>query len=370
MTVSHLNSFLGRLPYDVRLELYSYITLPPFEGWSDYSGLWLSCRQLYEEVDREGTRQLRIYLQSISGYDSIKSDHDGTPEGCSDGAEQHLSLEFEAPSSIFGFPPIGVKIPFLLPPVEHDWQLQGPPPRICGNGVRAIMRLGPQNPKYHKMMTRWEQGRQEALYKRRVSKLLEPIGWLHRLHVNIKVCLLADESTATRITKEATFDKQLVFRPELASTALGQMLDIYVHQLSDQSSERMRCWSEDWAFYTHTIDMAWDFTSHDPEVREQHQWRPHYGGDECRENKLSYTGDRREGTVHMTFDVGTYVQMRVSEVQGQIEAMIAEGRAERDKAMLDRFKETLAQNKKKLRKLGISGREPESGDSRSGSTRV
>lgn len=70
----------------------------------------------------------------------------------------------------------------------------------------------------------------------------------------------------------------------------------------------MRCWSEDWAFHTQTIDMAWDFTSRDPDMRKQHQWCPNHGGYVCRENKLSYTGDRQEGSVHMTFDVGTYCQ--------------------------------------------------------------
>ncbi|KAJ4985681.1 hypothetical protein SVAN01_08856 [Stagonosporopsis vannaccii] len=364
MTVAHQYSFFDRLPYDVRLELYSCITLPPFDGWSDYVGLWLSCRRLYKEVDREGTRQLRLHLQSISVCGSIKSDRDWTNRFSDDGAEQRLSLDFEASSSIFGFPPISVKVPFLLPPVEHDWHLQKPPPRICGNGVRAILRKGPHDPAYQKMMTRWEHGRKEELYKQRVESLLEPIGKLHRLHANIKIHLIVNESTATRINEEATLYKQIVFRPELASTALGRLLDTYVHQLSDQSSERMRCWSEEWAFHTQTIDMAWNFTSHDPDVREQHQWRPHYGGDECRENKLSYTRDRREGTVHMTFDVGTYVQRRYSEVRHQIEEMIAKGRAESDWEMLGRFKETLSQNEKKLRKLGISIGAPESGESR------
>lgn len=208
MTVSYHNSFFDRLPYDTRLELYSCITLPPFDVWSDYAGLWLSCRRLYKEVDREGMRQLRLYLQSISVCGSITSDRDRTPESLSDdGAEQHLNLDFEASSSIFGFSPIGVKVPFLLPPVEHDWQLQERPPRMCGNSLRAIMRKGPHNRAYQKMMARGEYSRQKELYKQRVNSLFEPIGKLHRLHANIKIHLVADRSTATRITEEATLER-------------------------------------------------------------------------------------------------------------------------------------------------------------------
>lgn len=58
--------FLSRLTHDARLEIYSHLILPPFDGSQTSTGLYLACRQLNRELSDEGVRRLRILLDEIS----------------------------------------------------------------------------------------------------------------------------------------------------------------------------------------------------------------------------------------------------------------------------------------------------------------
>ena len=53
--------------YEIRLAIYSFLTLPPLEECTEIGGLFLSCRQLKLEIEQEATpgRHLRLRLEKM-----------------------------------------------------------------------------------------------------------------------------------------------------------------------------------------------------------------------------------------------------------------------------------------------------------------
>ena len=304
---------LQGLPYDVRLELFSHMILPPFDGCQDYAGLWLSCRHFYEEADSEGRRQLKMYADSTSRT-PVKVDAKDTPGHSSDDEAADPSIDILIPPSVYARPIIVVNVPFLLPSQEHDWQFQKPPPRMCGTGrCRLLATPGPRRDAYYAAQDkRIECSKQEEMYRQRVAKLLGSIADLHNLYARVEIHIIADDVAADSV-KRTVFERRLDHANLLHSVVLGKILKVYLDLIRSESWERMQRCSQGWAFHTTQIDITWNFGSTDPTARRvQDPWGsisyiPLATNSHAR---AEYTADRREGFVHMNFDIRAFLQLQ------------------------------------------------------------
>jgi hypothetical protein len=224
------------------------------------------------------------------------------------------------------------------------------------------------------------------LYKKHVSHLLGPVRQLHKLHVNLEIHLVASESTANRINADTRLEQDVRYfylvssaadatgggplhrdstTRTLASTVLGRLLDMYVSQLREQSCAEMRCWSEDWAFNTKTIDLIWDFASLCSDVDRQDLWRPIDGFKSCEGilGRISSTEDRRKGRTRISFDIKSYTQNILIHIKKNVRmvTLMARMRTESPSdGLRDRNLARLAQTREKLHKLGVAeGEDPE-----------
>ena len=67
-------SFLS-LPTELRFEIYGYIAVPYEAPLSTYAGLYLSCRQVKDELDSEGTKLLEAHLsETIADVEGLRLD--------------------------------------------------------------------------------------------------------------------------------------------------------------------------------------------------------------------------------------------------------------------------------------------------------
>ena len=57
--------FFERLPYELRILIYSYLDFFPFPNHHNSSGIAASCRRTREEAAEETSRQLWVYLQKL-----------------------------------------------------------------------------------------------------------------------------------------------------------------------------------------------------------------------------------------------------------------------------------------------------------------
>ncbi|KAF2116742.1 hypothetical protein BDV96DRAFT_657953 [Lophiotrema nucula] len=103
MAEAQLQSILLRQPFDIRLVLYSHIDLPPFSECRDYSGFFLCCRQVKDEIGHEATLQIKLYLSDLEKHEDNKD----------------ARLNLIPPASAFNSPTITVRIPFDYP--EDRW---------------------------------------------------------------------------------------------------------------------------------------------------------------------------------------------------------------------------------------------------------
>ncbi|KAF2826974.1 hypothetical protein CC86DRAFT_406206 [Ophiobolus disseminans] len=53
------------LPTELRFQVYSYISVPLEAPFANYHGLYLSCNQVKEDINSEGSRLFRTYLASV-----------------------------------------------------------------------------------------------------------------------------------------------------------------------------------------------------------------------------------------------------------------------------------------------------------------
>jgi hypothetical protein len=53
------------LPIELRFHIYSLFAIPQFAPFSDYRGLYRSCRQIMGEIDEEGGRIFRNHVNSL-----------------------------------------------------------------------------------------------------------------------------------------------------------------------------------------------------------------------------------------------------------------------------------------------------------------
>lgn len=399
MATTEGSLFLSRLTHDTRLAIYAYLVLPPFDNCRDYSGLWLSCRQLYNEIDDEGTRQLRIYLRDVA-RPSVETP--GINDSSQDAARSRLDvgrcldLQFIEPTSVLGRVVVSVEALFSLPPMEYDWHFELPQrfmgrdssgrpheyfnrprtrvPRfgtpaserhICYNKtIREPLYNPRQQLPSHVALYRSEQMKQ---YGRHISKLLVPIGKLHRLHADIEIHLTADEMTTRRISHE--FASEQKTRPNqyaadmLESTALGWLLYLHVHQVSIQSVQSMKEWRKDWEFNVKSITFRWNFCPLHHISRSQQlprtDWKPRpvpahsSHRDKWEERQVSCTDDRREGMIQLKYRVREYVQSLLETQLGKIAA--ADEKTAYSKENPGRFGYNILLNREKLRRLGCAG---------------
>lgn len=343
---------LQGLPYDIRLELFSHMKLPPFDGCQDYAGLWLSCRQFYAEANSEGRRQLKMYADRMSRIsDEVDPE---TPVRSSDGKAANLNIEIMIPPSVYARPIIAVNVPFLLPPQEHDWQFQKPPPRMCGTGRRNLLATpGPRRDAYYAARNkRNECSKQEELYKQRVDRLLGSIGDLHNLYARIEIHIIAGDDAANFI-KDPVFYQRLEHADYLHSVVLGKMLKVYLSFIRNESFERMQRCTQEWAFHVTQIDISWNFGSKDPTARRvQDPW----GLMSCISTathshaRAEYTADRREGSVQMNFDIRAYLQLELKKRINKLKGSVAR-QDPHNETELSRLREAIALDEKRLESL-------------------
>ncbi|KAF9698229.1 hypothetical protein EKO04_003395 [Ascochyta lentis] len=214
-------------------------------------------------------------------------------------------LEFVSPT-VLRHPVVGVKIRFLLPPVEHDWHCERYPVR---GGCGVMQRNSrPESPYQRAARLR---GNQHNIYSKQTTKLLRPIMSLHKLHLaSIDVELVLDENTAARVVGETRLEQELDAHRQqtlLGTTVLGRLLDVYTRGLGFQGYCSMASWSDDWAFNINNINVAWSFSSeklaasHQDWVGSQIRW---WGGVSSR---ASCSPDRREGAAQVLLDVGSHL---------------------------------------------------------------
>jgi len=341
--------YLQGLPYDIRLELFSYMKLSPFDGCQDYAGLWLSCRQFHEEADSEGRRQLKMYTDSMSRTPD-KVDTEGTTARSSEDEAASSNIEILIPPSVYAQPVIEVNVPFLLPPQGHEWQFQKPPPRMFRRERQHLLATpGPRRDAYFAAREkRNECSKQEELYRQRVAKLLGSIGDLYDLYARVEIHIIADND-ATRFIEDPVFDQWLDHADYLHSVVLGKMLKFYLSQIRNESFERMQRWSQGWPVHATQIDITWNFGSTDPTARRvQDPW----GSISCLPKathwraRAEYTADRREGFVQMNFDTRAYMQfelrMRIDQLKGSIAG---------DETELSGLREAIALDEKRLHSI-------------------
>lgn len=348
-------SLLG-LPYDVRFEIFSHMALPPFDGCQENAGLWLSCRQLREDVNREGLRRLRIYAQEVLKIPR-KVKGDDAPGGGPDDGETHPSPELLMPASIHGKPVIGVNIPFLLIPREHYWHLHELPRRSGRHGMDQYhLSPGPERDRYlAEQAKRRQYIKQEITYIQRIDKLLGSIEDLHGLYAKIEIYLVANEGEANFAT-DPIHSQSLHNDERLSCIGLGKVLEVYMRRIRHQSLNRMKLLRDGRAFHATTLDARWDFGSEDPNNRrEQDSWGSVTGrrsASYCNA-QAEYTADRKEGSVQMKFDVKGLL---VSEYNGTnsrimfITHSLAESGTQ-DDSVRERQKEALDREVERLQKL-------------------
>lgn len=306
---------LQGLPYDVRLELFSHMILPPFDGCQEYAGLWLSCRQFYEEANLEGKRQLKKYADSVSRTpDNV--DPEGIPVHSSGDEAADPNIEILIPHSlVYARPIIVVNVPFLLPPQEHDWQFQKPPPRMCGNGLRHLLaKPGPRRDAFNVAQNkRNECSRQQEMYRQRVIRLLGSIADLDNLYARLEIHIIARDDAAN-IVKGTKFNRRLDSAERLESLVLGKMLKTYLDCIRSESWVRMQRWSQGRAFHVTQIDVTWNFGTTDPTA---HRVQDPWGSFGCiptptnSRARAEYTADRREGFGHISFDIKAFLQLQL-----------------------------------------------------------
>jgi hypothetical protein len=360
MATPQPDSFLLRLTHDVRLDIYSHIILPPFDGCRDYAGLFRACRQLKEEVDREATRQLQIYLHKISKDEQANSSDDSSAEVNGGEMGHHHSLEFINTSTVLGNPIVGVKVPFLLPPIAHDWHYQKYPLRFgCGVAYSS-------QPLSKYQIASIERDRQEGVYGKYIKQLLMPIRQLHKLHLtSIDIELIVDKNIATRIAEDTALDKRLdKYRPQslLEATVIGRLLQIYMRRLSDQGFFDMAGSTKDCAFNTRIINVAWNFGSQKTTILQANYKSPTALWEGI-SSQVSSSEDHRKGVVQVMFNVEDYLQREISDDKRRLRIMETRERmgvCERDQEWINKLRSGLAKNREKLQKLGFAeGKDPE-----------
>lgn len=75
-----------KLSRELRDEVYEYVTDLTTHSFVDYSGFYLSCQQIKNELDNEGAKHVKaclMYLKSAAGMHN-------TPESCSDPRREFL----------------------------------------------------------------------------------------------------------------------------------------------------------------------------------------------------------------------------------------------------------------------------------------
>lgn len=410
MSSNQRGPFLDRLTYDVRLAIYTYVVLPPFSGCRDYLGLPLSCRQTYNEIDQEGTRQLRMFLNDTRRTGIVKLNSDDSVQDVKQSSIQMdccLDLQVKEPTSVLRPVVVFLEVPFILPPVEHDWYLQ-PPLRTLrtnsdGNSHHIIHRPRTQMPQgdidSSQDATQSYQGRicsrrnatqqppphiwhlpttvrhhpashitQQQKYAMRIKELLRPIEALHRLHAEIRIQLTADEETVARISQEIVrySNPGLETGSTLDSTALGWLLEMYMDHLKQRCLRNIGARRRNWAFHTRAIEITWDLTSPCPiwpmSKLPQSHWAPHtasntrFGSQDCHECRLLCTDDCREGTIRFRFDVKKAIQTQLDHVEKTLREMKPEQRRPVG-AYIERLEYDIFYDREKLSVLGVPGYE-------------
>ena len=407
MEASQRSLFLDRLTHDVRLAIYTYFVLPPFSGCRDYRGLSLSCRQLCNEMNQEGTRQLRIFLQDISRTCVAKFTGDGSIQRNAQSSvyEDHcLHLQVEEPTSVLRLVVLFVRLPFILPPIEHDWYLQ-PPLRTlrtdregnsCHISHRPQTEMPPSEISGSQDAIRRHQGRirprqyatqhpppqvwrlpitvrrhptshivQQSRYAMHIKQLLTPIEVLHELHADIQIQLTADKETVARISQELMLYSNLNLETgyKLDSTALGWLLEMYMNHLKQRCLHKIGARRRDWAFHTRAMNIVWDLTSPCPiwpmSQLPKSNWRPRTKPNtnfDCHECQLLCTDDCREGMVQLKFDVEKAVRSKLDFAEKRLREMEPE-RQEGFEAYIERLEHDVFYSKEKLSVLDITGYE-------------
>ncbi|KAF2689460.1 hypothetical protein K458DRAFT_462484 [Lentithecium fluviatile CBS 122367] len=103
-------STLLQLPYEIHIAICSH--MPPFHDCDEYFGLFLCCKQVYNEVEREAVFSLNAYLQQFEKVATPNTEGPTPLPGM---------ISITAPTRAFGETDIEVKLPFVLPSLEHIW---------------------------------------------------------------------------------------------------------------------------------------------------------------------------------------------------------------------------------------------------------
>lgn len=402
MHVSQGNAFLDTLTHDVRLAIYARIVLPPFEGCREYLGLPFSCRQIYNEIDHEGTRRLRMFLQDVCRTSIAKHEDDRPLQEAawvSDSMGGYLQLQFKEPTSVLRPVVVFIKVPFTLPPTGHDWYLQPQirtlrtdrdgasnyilhRPRIEVSRTKAISshEIAARYQSHYTGQPRplvWHQPitiqhhpasriAQQRRYATHIEDLLKPIEVLHRLHADIQVQLTVDEETVARISQElvlhSTPDPESSYA--LDSTALGWVLELHMNYFKERSARMISARRRNWAFNTRTMDIVWSMTSSAPiwplpQLPQSH-WSPRevpntrFGHQNCHEYQLICTDDCREGMVRLQFHIKKAVQFQLDHASNTLQEMEPE-RRQTVEAYIERLEYDIFYCKEKLSVLGVAG---------------
>jgi hypothetical protein len=88
------------LPFELRLQIYGYISYPHDAPLSQYQGLYLSCSQIKNELDDEGTKVVRAFFSRLEAR--LKTCTITTPSSLVD--MQHIYVRTGIQSKITGKP--------------------------------------------------------------------------------------------------------------------------------------------------------------------------------------------------------------------------------------------------------------------------
>ena len=152
---SSTTSLLLEQPQDIRNLIYTFITLPPFDGWEDYSGFYLSCRQIREEILFEAARNLRVqHFRLRTAHPELSEVTIDEPTSWDEVKELRLSLPFElaclkagsssvVPSAQLTTAPGAAEAPLPpSPPRSVSFLLPSTSPSSKINSLSPFFRLG------------------------------------------------------------------------------------------------------------------------------------------------------------------------------------------------------------------------------------
>lgn len=345
-----LQSNLLCQPYDIRLEIYRKITLPPFDGHQAFAGLGATCRQLRQEFRHEAARQIRLYLN-------------GTGKSLCEGYHHAGLLAHDTTvkdmiqwSTIFHTvkpPELVVTIPFLPPPSEHDWHHYYHPRDTSESGVAwTDLEL--------------QYDRQRLSYRDCVRRILGPLKQVFCLDFTCItfVLTLKDDGLLKQGRNSLAAPPGLPVEPirrdrlrPLEERPIGRLVSIWMCAIGHYMDTALQDWLDnDGLRVTTTAMVSWDFSPSlvpDSPPSPQRWQTPASMLLEGRQSRADFSENRGEGLAAIQVNLEFFLRARLQQHQMMIQVLMIgiQSRTQDDHELYPNALNKLEKIKKKMEAL-------------------